>query len=152
MVTRWHLLHLPVWVAEERRPWRRVQEVLLIWSEGRAAGVVLEHWWPEVLFVPAGEGLAIRPTGVWLAHRSLAVRRPRAWFREQAKSAAQWLGRPVVDGAGQEVGRLKDVVIDEETWTVAGAVISRGLLRDLLDGAWVVDWREFQGSGGLRMK
>jgi uncharacterized protein YrrD len=152
VMTRWHLLHLPVRVADEARAWRRVQEVLFSWPEARVQGLVLDHWWPQVLYLPVGEGVRIDPMGICVSHRGLAMPRSRRWFQREALKTGQWLGRLVRDTSGRELGRVKDIVIDETSLRITGLVISRGLLRDLLDGAWLARWSSLTWDGDGRMK
>lgn len=74
-------------------------------------------------------------TGLELRDRGAIERRSRRWCRQQIERSHRWKGQAVLSSSNRFVGRVKDLVIDAPTMTIARIVVSRGLLEDLLSGA-----------------
>ncbi len=150
MVTRWHLLRLPVRVEGHQRHLTLVKNVVVDWSDLVLQGFVLESGPFRTLFLPADAGVRITTTGIEMASRSLVQRRNRRWRKQWVQS--DWIyGRLLVhDPQDRVVGMVKDLIIDEDTLQVQSVVVSRGLLADLLYGALVVSaptiWQDVSGK------
>ncbi len=135
MVTRWHLINLPVRLVGRARHWTVVENVVISWPAGQVEGFTLHSGPFRTLFLPVGPGVAITPTGIEFAHRGLVERRSRRWVKQKIRE--DWVTRriPVHDALDQLLGNIKDAVIDEKTVEVTDLVISQGLLADLLAGS-----------------
>lgn len=137
MVTGWHVAHLPVRVSEEARPFQSVQEVVVSWSDFSIAGVLLTPRPFRVPFVPKGR-FRMTALGVIVQERASVVHPDRSWLAAQRRADRLFLHRSVVDEQDRLLGRLKDVLIDENRLVVTHLVVSRGILGDLLVGSWIV--------------
>ena len=138
MVTRWHLLRLPVRVQGRLRHWTLVQEVVVDWHSMTVEGFVLESSPFRTLFLPSQNGVRVTPTGIEILTRALVEKRTRRWRRDRIHDDWIHRRRQVYDGTGGAIGLLKDLVIDEETLVVRRIIVSRGLLADLLQGSLIV--------------
>ncbi|PSR34061.1 MAG: hypothetical protein C7B46_07310 [Sulfobacillus benefaciens] len=138
MVTRWHLLRLPVRVQGRLRHWTLVQEVVVDWQSMTVEGFVLESSPFRTLYLPSQNGVRVTPTGIEILTRALVEKRTRRWRRDRVHEDWIYRRRQVYDGTGGAIGLLKDLVIDEETLVVRRIIVSRGLLADLLQGSLIV--------------
>lgn len=135
MVTRWHLINLPVRLVGQTRHWTVVKQVVIAWPSGKVAGFTLHSGPFRTLFLPASPSVAITTTGIELSRRDLLERRSRKWAKQQLQS--DWVSRrmPMHDATGQLLGIVKDAVLDEISMEVKDLVVSQGLLADLLGGS-----------------
>ncbi|MCL5115570.1 MAG: PRC-barrel domain-containing protein [Firmicutes bacterium] len=138
MVSGWHITHLPVRVSGASRVWRIVDEVVVSWSEFRVEGFLLTPRPFRVLFIPGDAGVTVSTLGIEISERKTAERRSKHWRREVLKKQQQFKNRPVVDQTGRLHGRLKDFLFDERTLQLTHLIVSRGLMGDLLSGAYLV--------------
>lgn len=135
MVTRWHLINLPVRLAGQARHWTVVDDVVITWPEGLVMGFTLRSGPFRTLFLPTGPGVEITPTGIEFMDRGLVERRSRKWVKQWIRD--DWIRRriPVQDPSGQLLGILTDAMIDDRSITVTDLVVSQGLLADLWEGS-----------------
>ncbi len=135
MVTRWHLINLPVRLRGHSRHGTVIKDVVIEWPSGQVTGFILHSNVFRSRFLPLCPGVAITPRGVELAHRGLIEPRPRKWVKQTLQ--LDWITRriPVHNAHGQLLGILNDAVIDEHSGLVKDLVISQGLLADLIKGS-----------------
>ncbi len=152
MVTRWHLLRLPVRVQGRPRNWTLVQEVVVDWSSMTVEGFVLDSSPFRTLFLPSQNGVRVTPTGVEIVTRAVVEKRTRHWRQERIHNDWIYRRRQIYDGNGGVVGLLKDLVIDEETLVVRRIIVSRGLLADLLHGSVVVPVEQISQDAAGQIK
>ncbi|PSR24111.1 MAG: hypothetical protein C7B45_00410 [Sulfobacillus acidophilus] len=138
MVSGWHVAHLPVRVAGDKRVRQMVDQVLVSWPDLRILGFLLTSRPFQIPFVPVQA--AFKLTGVGLEIRSFGETqlKSRRWRRDMLGLQKAYWGLPVVDLTGRFYGRLKDVLFDERTLHVTHLIVSRGVLGDLMEGAMVV--------------
>lgn len=135
MVTRWHLINLPVRLAGQARHWTVVKHVMITWPAGKVSGFTLHSGPFRTLFLPVGPAVGITPTGIEFTRRDLLERRSRKWIKQQLQE--DWVSRhmPMHDSRGRLLGIVKDAVLDEMSMEVKDLVVSQGLLADLLGGS-----------------
>lgn len=152
MISGWHLTNLPVWVSGNARPVSRVDELVVSWETRSLEGLLLAPRWCLPVFLPIGNDVRLTDMGVTLGHRSTMLRRPRKFRRHILRMNAAWKGRVVVSQGGRLYGRLKDVVIDQETASISYLVISRGVVGDLMLGASLVPIQQLTEFGERTVK
>lgn len=134
MVRASRLLGLPAFVVGAGRKLGRVRDLLLAEGGGQAAGLLIQVAARARPLVPvAWSSLqVIGPDAVFLAE--LAAPAP-------GRNLSAVSGRPVMDGAGAQVGFLSDLWLDPKSGALAGLQVSRGLVDDLFSGQPVLPLR-----------
>ncbi len=131
MVTRWHLLHLPIRVSGQQRTLGFADELIVRWPdaviEGFRVRVGVSRW-----FVPR-QIVRVAAVALEISDRRLMESRPRKWWLARPEYW-DYANQPIFEDNGNLVGRIKDLMIDEKTLAVHQVVISRGLLADLITG------------------
>lgn len=138
MVSSWHLIHLPVRFYGEDRAWSVVDEVLISVYTWEVEGFILQSRPFRALYLPADAPHRVTPTGVEIPHKDILVRHTSRWRKERLNTAPQIKDRVVLGPNEAVVGRVKDVLIDEQSLRIEGLVVSRGVVGDLLSGALVL--------------
>jgi len=144
MISGWHIVHLPVRLMGRSRPVTVVEQVIVSWPDLWVTGFLLASPPFRFRFLPARQDLRITVTGVEIPSLKVIERRSRRWVREQQKAQKWWQNWPVESGDGQMVGRVKDFFFDEKSLAITHVVISRGIVGDLLSGAWVLEREALQ--------
>ncbi|MCL4494986.1 MAG: PRC-barrel domain-containing protein [Firmicutes bacterium] len=143
MVSRWHLLHLPVTLQGKTGPWGWVEDVLIRWPEGVIEGVGVRTA-VRRYYVPATTGsISITNMGVRILKKQSVGKRSRSWWKGFGRQKIG-MNHPVFGKNGEIVGLVKDLMIDETSLAVHDIVVSRGILEDLTHGALLVSTREVQ--------
>jgi uncharacterized protein YrrD len=149
MVTRWHLLHLPIRVAGQHHVMGFAEEVIIRWPGAAIEGFGL-HSSKGHRFLPR-DSVHVCAMALEIADRSLIETRTRQWWMAQ-RECWPFINQPVFAGNGQLIGRVKDVLIDENTLAIHQVVISRGLLADLVAGALLIPVHQFREDETGRIK
>ena len=151
MMTRWHLLNLPVRCKDRLHLRLTVEEVLIDWPRPTVTGfLVRRRFRPWVIY--RGPGVTLTPFGVAVDSIRRFQHPGRKWLsRELAKTAA-WLRAPVVDDALKALGWVVDLALSEDASGVTGLVVSRGILQDLWSGAFVIPVENLQVLADRRIK
>ncbi len=61
---------------------------------------------------------------------------------KQKSSMTSMIGKDVVDGAGRNLGIVRDLAFDMETGTIEGIELSRGFMEDLRTGRRLISLRD----------
>lgn len=136
-MTRWHLINLPVWVGEERRPFSRVEEVLVEFPEPRASGVLARARF-RTAWIPFGPGVRVTPYGIRIDSRRRVEYETRRWGLTRRLKTRAWIKAEVEDPAGRMIGVVRDLELSGETPVFSGLFVSRGFAADLWSGALYV--------------
>lgn len=153
MVTRWHLLHLPVQIDGASRPYSFVQEVVIGWPERKLLGILIGFRWFRPRYIPIGPGVSVTTMGITLTSPQLIEVKTRRWWKNYMRQGWALKDHPVVGEEGQLLGIVKDVMIDEDTLVVHELIASRGVLGDLLQGALILPAKDVveDSSGEIKM-
>ncbi len=138
MLSGWHVSHLPVKLVGSMRKWQVIDQVVVSWEELEIEGFLLMPRPFYIPFVPSSAVFQLSGMGLVLPDPRQISRRSRSWRRKVMKRQRVWMGLAVFDEGGRLLGRVQDVLFDEETLQITHVVISRGLLGDLLWGALAV--------------
>ncbi len=151
LITRWHLINLPVRFRDRQNIRLRVENLLISWPEPVVAGFAVRRH-GRAVFLPWSPGVVVSPYGVIADSIHLLCRRQGGVLRSGEEPVLRWRGTPVDDGGGQSVGFVRDLVLDEMRRRVAALMVSRGLLHDVWSGALLVSWEEVQFLADGRIK
>ncbi|AUW93484.1 MAG: hypothetical protein C7B44_10980 [Sulfobacillus thermosulfidooxidans] len=149
MVTRWHLLHLPVSIAGRRGSWGWVDDIYCRWPDAVVEGFSV-HTAISRRFVPA-EAMRVTPMALLIDTPKYAQKMPRSWWNHRRRQVVS-INQPVRDQDDQLVGRVKDFVIDENSLAIHHIVVSRGLLEDLMTGSLLIPAHQFSIDSNGRIK
>lgn len=152
MLSSWHLTHLPVRVKGRARPWQVVDEVVVSWQDLVIDGFLLMPRPFRSPFVPSQSRIQVTAMGIEMQDRREVQWKSRRWRRQVLAEQKLFQNRPVVDETGRLYGRLKDVLFDESTFRITHLMVSRGILGDLLSGAFVVPAAEVLEIDGEAVK
>jgi uncharacterized protein YrrD len=75
----------------------------------------------------------------------------RALSKNKSYSLQNLIGREVIDSNGTRVGKLIDVIFDEDSGLLKAIVCSRGVLEDLLEGRKLIIVDEKTVFGGEKI-
>lgn len=151
MVSRWHLLHLPVTLQDKQGHWGWVDGMTIRWPEGVVEGFGI-HTAIHRFYIPARlDSLTITHMAIQLRLQRDAEKRSRSWWKA-FHAQPSIINRFVWKESGELVGRIKDVLIDETSLAVHEIVVSRGLLEDLWHGALLVPTRELREDPDGKIK
>ncbi len=151
MVSRWHLLHLPVTLYGKAGHWGWVEDIVIRWPEGVIDGFGVRTAISRFYIPAEPEVVSVTLMEIQLRRRSYALKRPRSWWKT-LHAQKLVMNRPVWRDNGDLVGRIKDLIIDENSLAVHQIVISRGLLEDLLHGALLVPTHEIREDADGKIK
>ena len=139
VVTRWHVINLPVYVGARREPLGAVRGVWPDWEAGRVDRLTLDAGPWSVPAIQFTHEVHIDVDGVRLNHVGQVERQSGSWLT--ALEAGDWQGRLVVDGTGRLVGRVTDLEFQAAGGGLVGIWVSRGILADLWHGMLLADMR-----------
>jgi uncharacterized protein YrrD len=145
MITRWHLLNLPVHFSDRRHRTMRVVDVLMDWPTPTVAGFLVRRRL-RIMVLPVSTAVKITPFGLEVGMWSQAEAWSRSRVRAHLAKTASWMHALVVDRRDRPIGIVRDLILDERHPTVRGFVVSRGLLHDLWAGTLVVSCSQIEVS------
>lgn len=151
MLTRWHLLNLPVENSDHRNLGFHVAEILMDWPRPVFVGLVLRRRFQSFVLL-IGPGMRITPFGIRVDAMTQVRRAGRGWLRTYLNNTQSWLHAPMVGADDIHLGFVHDLVIDEDQLRIAGLLISRGLLHDLWTGSEVLPIENVEVLAGRRIK
>ncbi len=143
MITRWHLLNLPVYFSGHRYTGLRVSELLMDWPSPTLQAFLLRRRW-RLYVLPVSADIAITAFGLEGGTAQHLETWSRVRVRTALKRTANWLHAPVVDETDRPLGFVRDLVLGERRDELQGLVISQGLLQDLWNGATIVTLGRFE--------
>lgn len=149
MVTRWHLLHLPVKVQGKTGPWAWVDDIFIRWPDAVIEGISVRTAVSR-RFISARD-LQVSPMALMIGETGMAQKKPRQWWGLH-HGHGLLVNQAVCDSEGHLLGRIKDFVIDENSLAVHHIVVSRGLLEDLMQGSLLIPAHQLQLDNEGRIK
>ena len=151
MVSRWHLLHLPVTLQEKPGQWGWVENVSIRWPEGVLEGIGVRYGFARCYIAAANGALTVTRMGIRVRQEQSLEKHSHRWWK-MFHHQEVLMNQPVWAQNGELLGRITDVLIDEDSLVVHDLVVSRGILEDLLHGALLVSRREFEIDSDGRIK
>lgn len=142
-MTSWQLFNLPV--EERGQAQGTVARVAVHWDQRRLAGFVVGYRIGGIRYVPFGPGVDVDEWGLHLVRPHVVETISRAALARLM--ALDWRDRPVHDGAGRLVGRVRDVEFDPATGMVEAVWVSRGVVGDLWHGMYLVSMAVLHAEG-----
>jgi len=152
MVSGWHVTHLPVREVGRERTWRVVDEVIVAWEELVVDGFLLSSGPFRASYLSGTSDTRVTAMGIEILSRQCVERRTRRWRKDVLRRQQAMKNRTVVDQTGRIRGRIKDFLFDEKTLAITHLVVSRGVVGDLLSGAYMVSVKQLTDMVGETIK
>lgn len=136
------IISLPVINLETREELGEVKELIYDPEQNQLVALVVEGggWWRGARVINFEQVAHIKPEGVYIPQAEAIIdtndtdETRRLWQERQCI-----FGHKFVNGDGEEMGTIEDILVDHETGALVGYEISNGVIEDLISGRINVD-------------
>lgn len=144
MIRARKLIGLEVIDANNGRKIGRIKDVLFSPGDPKISGFTMECRMiaGDDRLLPVDSILSIRDCVMIRESRKLEKTRKNTNYKKHRDSKPRVFGNRVVTGEGERIGYIEDVIIDEESFSIEGYVLTDGIIEDILNGKSILPYDE----------